>query len=566
MYKFNKISLMAAVAMMASSSVAYAQAVPGSAEVSRVPQRMVKPNTDIKIQKEIQIDSKYTYEAPEGAEKAGLTLKVLNISGNTVYNDAELKAFYADELNTKISLADVYGIAAKMTASYRNDGYILTQVIVPPQTIENGVVALQVVEGFVSDIKIQGAPRGDLAMVRKYANRLMEKGPLDAKDLEHVMLTLNDLPGVTARSVLEASVDQPGGSDVTIIVEEDDFYNVSWALDNRGTRYMGPIVLSADAQVNSLFGLNEAIRVGIATAPDGGTEREMDFLSISYKQPVGAYGTTIEGIYSIALSDPGHDLSQFDIEGRAETYVLRAEHPLIRSRNKDLSLSLQFDAANSRRTDNINPSPIEDRVRSIRFGAQYQFADRYIGVNQMEAEISRGLDILGERDSKSANLTRARGKSDYTKITARYARTQYVSPTLELFGVVSGQKAFSNLLSSEEFGLGGTEIGRAYDASEVVGEDGLGAMIEVRWQDPHELPYFDTYQIFGFYDIGRVWDRDSTAANNKTQSLASIGGGIRGNINDTFNGGIEVALPLTRRVGTENDHDARIFLSLGANY
>ncbi len=53
---------------------------------------------------------------------------------------------------------------------------------------------------------------------------------------------------------------------------------------------------------------------------------------------------------------------------------------------------------------------------------------------------------------------------------------------------------------------------------------------------------------------------------DNVQSLASIGGGIRGNINDTFNGGIEVALPLTRRVGTENDHDARIFLSLGANY
>lgn len=78
--------------------------------------------------------------------------------GATVYNDAQLKSVYADQIGQTVSLADVYGIANKLTKKYRNDGYILTQVVVPPQEIDGGVAKLRVVEGYVDNITVSPAP------------------------------------------------------------------------------------------------------------------------------------------------------------------------------------------------------------------------------------------------------------------------------------------------------------------------------------------------------------------------------------------------------------------------
>ena len=45
---------------------------------------------------------------------------------------------------------------------------------------------------------------------------------------------------------------------------------------------------------------------------------------------------------------------------------------------------------------------------------------------------------------------------------------------------VAGQHADGGLVSAEEFGAGGARYGRAYDYSEISGDDGAAAAIELR--------------------------------------------------------------------------------------
>ena len=122
------------------------------------------------------------------------------------YAPEDIDPLYRGRLGTTVSLADIYDIANALTNKYRNEGYILTQVVVPPQTIENGLVRLQVVEGFVDGITIAGEPRESaVKQFRKYADNLRENNILSAQNLERYLLLINDLPGVTARSVLSPS-------------------------------------------------------------------------------------------------------------------------------------------------------------------------------------------------------------------------------------------------------------------------------------------------------------------------------------------------------------------------
>ena len=72
---------------------------------------------------------------PAGAENVRFILGELVIEGVTAYPPEEFKGLYAAFIGKEISLADVYHIAARIQLRYRQDGYFLTRVFVPAQTI-----------------------------------------------------------------------------------------------------------------------------------------------------------------------------------------------------------------------------------------------------------------------------------------------------------------------------------------------------------------------------------------------------------------------------------------------
>ncbi|MHA1601082.1 MAG: ShlB/FhaC/HecB family hemolysin secretion/activation protein, partial [Alphaproteobacteria bacterium] len=121
-----------------------------------------------------------------------------------------------------------------------------------------------------------------------------------------------------------------------------------------------------------------------------------------------------------------------------------------------------------------------------------------------------------------------------------------------------------SLLSAEEFALGGSEFGRAYDFSELTGDDGLAASIELRYGKTVNADLLKAFQFYGFYDFGAVWNDD--APGNGRDTLASAGGGVRLTLPRSVFTTLEVAKPLTRAVSTTSDQDWRIFFSLSISF
>ena len=116
-----------------------------------------------------------------------------------------------------MTLADIYKIVDSLTARYRNDGYILSQVVVPAQSVEHGVIRLQAIEGYIADVRVEGGDADLRARVGRYGEKIRAIRPLTAAALERYVLLLNDLPGVRVHAVL-APASTPGASELVLQV------------------------------------------------------------------------------------------------------------------------------------------------------------------------------------------------------------------------------------------------------------------------------------------------------------------------------------------------------------
>jgi hemolysin activation/secretion protein len=488
-------------------------------------------------------------------------LKQLFIKGTTIYDKKALKPLYSNYLKKELVLKDIYEIAQKITNMYRNDGYILSKAIVPPQKIKNGVVFLTIIEGYIDKIKIKGPVRGPRKLIDQYRKNILKSRPLRAFDLERYLLLIDDLPGVNAKSVLIPSEDKPSATTMTLILSDKAFEG-RVSTDNRGSKFNGPYQFSGDLTANSLFGNHG--RAGLQGVITSQTD-ELLFLNAFYDTPINQEGTRLFFSGSKSDSEPGSSLKKFDINGDSKAITLRLTHPFLRSRGKNLNGYLSFTGRNSS-TKILGSLDSEDRLRVMGFGGSYDFADKYKGVNLIRFNLNQGLNIFDATESGSSNLSRTEGKSNFTKLTGSFMRMQSLASSWNLLGSASWQYSFDKLLASEEFGVGGSQYGRAYDSSEITGDHGIAFKVELQKAFRPTWDYLSDFQLYSFLDYGSVWNKVQTSTGAKRQDLTSIGLGMRFNVTDSISGYLEMNKPVSDNVAAEGNKDSRFFFSLSNRF
>ena len=498
---------------------------------------------------------------PAAMRKVNFLLQRMVIKGSTIYGKRKFSRLFRKYLHRRINLEEIYIIAQQITNMYRNEGYILSKAVVPPQKIEDGAVQINVIEGFVDRVVVQGQVRGPRRLLSEYRKGILRSRPLKARDLERYLLLVDDLPGVSVKSVLTPSKDKPGATNMTLILS-NKAYEGSLGLDNRGTKFNGPIQINAGLSGNALFKNYE--RIGLQGVVTSDTD-ELQFFSGFYEQPISSEGTKLFFSASFSDSKPGSALKDFEVAGESKTFALKITHPFIRSRAENLTGSLSYTHRNSS-TDILGTLDSEDRLRIVNLGLSYDFVDEYRGVNQVSFNLSKGFDIFDSTKTGSENLTRNEGHSDFTKFSGQALRLQQLAPSWMLLGAFSWQYSFAKLLSSEEFGVGGSQFGRAYDSSEITGDQGAAFKLELQKAFQPKKKYLRDVQAYTYFDYGVVWNRIPISTGSTVQDLNSLGAGIRFNVTDTISGYLEWDKPLNQEVSAEGNKDGRFFFSLSARF
>lgn len=494
--------------------------------------------------------------APAGADQVRFVLQSLQVDGVTVYPAAEIRAAYADLLGTEITLARVYDVAADLTRRYRNDGYVLSQVVVPEQAIRAGAVRLQAIEGYVANVRIEGEVLGPRADLEAYAARIRQSRPLRAVDLERYLLFVSELAGTTARATL-APAAEPGASELTITITQRRASGAI-GLTNRGSKSLGPWRAEGSVDVYSLFGAFDraSLRV-IQTVFDS---NELTFLSGAYERPLGTDGLKgiVTGSYVDSTPGPPQNLNlPTNSVGATASLV----YPIRRARVGNLSVRGTFSYFNGH-TDFEGTELTDDKIRALRLGLAWDAIDAWRGVSLADLELSQGLKVFGASPDGSPLASRAGGQPDFTKITLYTARLQSLAPRWSVLAAVNAQYAFNRLLSPEQFAYGGEQFGRAYNFAELVGDSGIAFKIDLRYTDRTSWALAREVMPYVFYGIGAVWQRSPPPDESARSSAANIGAGVRVTGEYGLSGYLEVAKPLTRIVAEEGSKDPRVFVAI----
>lgn len=489
---------------------------------------------------------------PTGAEAVTFPLAGLVIDGVTVYEPGTLEPLYADFLGEEVSLSTLYEIAARIEARYRDDGYILSRVVVPAQSVDDNVFRLQVIEGFISAVVLQGEVGSSRSLIEGYLAHIPEVRPTDLGTIERYLLLVNDLPGIEAVGVLRPSSTAVGAAELVVVAERDPFDGFA-AVDNRGSKFTGPWGTSVGASANAFTRFGERTSLILFSTPD---LEEQRIGQISYEQRLGTEGLVARATASYGDSEPGSTLERFDIE--TDTLLLSGSliYPVIRSRRTSLYLEGGFEYLDADSDIFGNETFTKDRLRVVYGSAALSHNDSFDGASFVQVGLRQGLDIFGASDEGDDFLSRADASGVFTTAFASASRLQGVTDDVTLFAKVEGQYAFDDLLSPEEFAVGGLTVGRGYDPAELLGDHGLGIATELQYNGALSWPR--AYQLYAFYDVGIVWDEDFD--NNDRASLASAGLGVRAMLADWLNAELEFAKPLTRERASDGDRSGRVYL------
>lgn len=549
-----------------------AQVVPSTADVARVGQQMQQGPAAPTTSQEVSAPSTQAkFQATPGAEKVKFFLKGIHLFGNTVYSYQDLAPLFQQYVGHQATLADLETVAHEITLKYRSNGYVLSRAVIPAQTIKNGVVNIQVVEGYVGHANPVGYVQNSGPLVNKYGQKIAQSKPLNIKTLERYALLANDIPGMNqVKVVLQPPRDPHAPLGSTELSFAPDFSKASgfFTVDNRGTRYLGQNEFSAGATVNSLIQSGDQLGVQALTS----SNKNEQYVSAFDLQPLGATGATFNLSASYSKTTPGFTLTPQMVSGWSKEVVGTVRVPVIRSRRQNLYMHVAFDYLNSRTDFDAFDPPVtvyEDHVRSLRWGMDYYLQDGWAGSDQVSGQLSHGLNVLGASPRATVPppnppLSRLQGDPQYTKFNGTLSRLQGITQNISFLVAGIGQYTNQPLLSSEQFTFGGSQYGQAYDPGELTGDRGVAGKAELRYNTYPDYRFLSAAQYYAYYDIGKIWNILPMSATGiqQVQSAASTGAGVRLNFNQYVYGSVVYTLPLTKPVSAYGNYAPRIFFSI----
>ena len=529
-YGIRAFSLALLGLALGASSAAAQVTVPGTAEGGRVDQPFLSQPLEPRSGGAPVI-------APDDGDvdvediDVTFTLNGVTVVGATVLSQDDFEPLYADRIGQDVTVDFVFELAQRATALYRNQGYILSQVIVPPQEIDGGRIRLQAVEGFVDQVVINGSVGSDRTLVSDMLSQITQERPLHNDTLERYLLLAGDLAGLTVQGVFSPSQDTVGAATLTV-QSIHRRVEAAFEVTNYGSNFVGPMRGLGEVYFNSLLGFHERLSISAAVAGDG---EELLFGELSGSVPISAEGTSLFGSVSVSNSEPGESLRDFDVVNDSVRWSIGLSHPFIRSRDQNLFARIQFDWDDVQSESNFG-TVTDDHLRTVSAALDYDVVDTLFGptfaaVTALRVEVRQGLGGLGATSMSDPNRSRLNADGTYTVLSGEIQRYQSLGvPGWTLLAAATGQISDGPLLSSAEFGFGGSAYGRGFDPSAIIGDRGIAGKLELQYQNSWSdiAAYLDSYQLFAFVDAGVVQNLNVAGVESTvTDDLHSIGGGLR---------------------------------------
>ncbi|MBW4553525.1 MAG: ShlB/FhaC/HecB family hemolysin secretion/activation protein [Aphanocapsa sp. GSE-SYN-MK-11-07L] len=487
----------------------------------------------------------------EPASEPDQTVNVskIEVSGSTIFGPVQFNPIVQPFEGRAVTLNELKTAADAITKLYLDQGYLTSRAVLPQQTIADGVIQIQVLEGQLEEIQIEGNRRLLKSYIRDRIN-LGAKVPLNSNALEEQLRLLKIDP---LFKNIEASLrpgSQPNTSILVVRVTEAKNFSSAIALDNYIPPAIAPERGSIALQYQNLSGRGDVLSGSYAVGTnlgkfDWGASNVFD---ISYSIPVNAMNgalqlRTVQNSNRITRSD----LDPLGLEAESSYYLINFRQPIIRTLRQEFALSLGFEIQGGQ-TFIFNDTPFPfgigpdangvSRTRVLQFGQDWLRRDQQ-GAWLLRSQFNFGLGIF-DATKNPAPIPDGRFFSwlGQGQRLQRLGGDNYLLLRSEL------QLSPNSLLPFQQFVIGGGLSVRGYAQNARSGDNGFRLSAEGRFPVLRDQARNPVLQLAPFLDLGTVWNNGSNPNGSVNQGfLAGAGLGILWQPNRHLDLRIDYALP-----------------------
>jgi hemolysin activation/secretion protein len=466
-------------------------------------------------------------------------IKTIRIVGNTVFPTATLQALVADASGTTSTLPQLEQLAARITAYYRAHGFPLSRAIVPAQSILDGAVTLQVVEARYGAVRVDNSSRVSSTLLASTLATLAPGQAIAGDPLDRALLLLADIPGVAVDAVIKPGT-EVGAADLEVATRDKPATFATVVLDNGGNRYIGRARAGVNGYVTNPLRHGDVLDAGLLTTGDG-----MVYGRLGYETLLGGQGTRAGVAYSKIRYELQGDVADLDASGSAGVASAWIKHPLLRSREANLTAQLEYDAKRLRDRIGVLDARTDRHLGNWVLSLNGDVRDDLFGgaVSAWSLGWTRGDNRFDDPEAELLDAAAAQTRGSFSKWNGNASRLQRLGARDTVYLNLGLQWANGNLDSAEKMTIGGPYTVRAYDIGAVSGDTGY--LVSAEWR--HELGAVAAggLQAIAFIDSARVKiNRDPWTTSVNAARLSGAGLGLAWSGPDAWRASLAVATPI----------------------
>lgn len=465
----------------------------------------------------------------------------IEVVGSTVFKPEDFAPITTPFVGREISFAELLQVKDAISKLYTDKGYVTTGALITPQTVEAGVVKIQVVEGSLQEIKIVGNRRLRSQYIRDRI-RLGAGQPLNVPRLIEKLQLLRLDPRIQNLSAeLQMGV-RPGTNILEVEIQEADTFSLTTSLDNGRSPSVGSFRRGVDLQEANLLGFGDTLSVGYANTDGSNT------INLNYALPINARNGTIwlgfnQG-WNQVIEEP---FSVLDIQSNTRSYEFGYRQPLIQKPTQELAVGLSFSRQESQTElglDNIGGFPLSPgadangrtKISALHFTQEYTQRSN-LQVFAARSQFSVGVDWFDANTNENAPDSRFfawRGQTQWVRQLAR-----------DTLFLVRGdlQLATDSLVPLEQFGLGGQLSVRGYRQDTLLTDNGVLFSAELRLPIVRAPKIGGILQLTPFIDVGTGWN--TKGENPSPSTLVGSGLGLLWKQDNNLSVRLDWGIPLT---------------------
>lgn len=450
-----------------------------------------------------------------------------NVIGNTLLPKRHIEQAVYPYLGESLTINDAEAARTALEKAYHEAGYVSALVNIPEQKVTSGIVRLEVIESPVDKLRVSGARYTTLRRIKSIIPELQEGKIPHFPTVQKQLTTLNRSGDRRVTPVLKAGK-TPGTLSVELKVDDKLPLHGSVSLNDRYSADTTQWRSTFNMHYDNLWQLDHSLNLSLTISPEKLNETMV--IAATYSVPLDS-GDNL-ALYAVHSKSDVSVINTLNVLGNGQIFGLRYIHPIPGMDSFYQNVTLGVDYKDFGQTVNLlGGDSFNTPISYLPFMVNWdgvlntKFSVSKLGINLN----THFRDLVGQ-EGEFANK-RFKAHANYLSFRVNAEQAWNFESGIKLSMRLNGQWAEQALISNEQFAIGGLDTVRGYLESEVLGDKGYVANLEVHTPSigSRVSDKFRDLHALAFIDYGEVSTINPLASQRANASLSSAGFGIVAN-------------------------------------